>query len=118
MTSTRRRSGSSIAGSSAWRTGREDVATAILAGLTFRKQSQEVTAIEQQVKDQEEVTRHQAKLLEIQSRQLELQQKHSTDRLRNDAASSGWPGGRLTTRRAARAGEHMEAPRRPPGDHR
>lgn len=49
--------------------------TAILAGLAFWKQSREVSAIERQVNDQEELTRQQAALLKIQGRQLELQQK-------------------------------------------
>lgn len=48
---------------------------AVLAGLAFWKQSQEVRAIERQVKDQEELTQQQAGLLEIQRRQLDLQQK-------------------------------------------
>jgi hypothetical protein len=47
--------------------------TAFYARQAFRKQSQEVTAIERQVKDQEELTRQQAELLKVQSGQLELQ---------------------------------------------
>ena len=47
----------------------------------FRKQSQEVSAIERQVKDQQELTRQQAKLLEIQSGQLELLRQQFDDQL-------------------------------------
>ena len=49
------------------------IVTAIYAIRAFRKQSQEVSAIERQVKDQQELTHQQGKLLEIQSGQLELQ---------------------------------------------
>lgn len=51
------------------------IITAAFAILAFRKQTQEVGAIERQVKDQEELMQQQATLLEIQGRQLELQQK-------------------------------------------
>jgi hypothetical protein len=51
------------------------IVTGVYAVRAFRKQSQEVSAIEHQVKDQEELTRQQAALLEIQGRQLDLQQK-------------------------------------------
>ena len=49
--------------------------TAVFAGLAFRKQSQEVRAIERQVTDQQEVTRQQAELLRVQAGQLELQRQ-------------------------------------------
>ena len=51
------------------------IITAIFAFLAYRKQSREVAAIEQQVKDQQELTQQQAGLLEIQGRQLDLQQR-------------------------------------------
>jgi hypothetical protein len=51
------------------------IVTAFYAGQAFRKQSQEVSAIERQVKDQQELTRQQAELLKIQSGQLELQRQ-------------------------------------------
>ena len=54
------------------------VVTAVFAFLAFRKQSEEVRAIERQVHDQEELTRQQAELLKIQSGQLELQ-RHQLD---------------------------------------
>lgn len=47
------------------------IVTAILAYMAFRKQAQEVRAIERQVADEQELTRQQAKLIEIQSGQLE-----------------------------------------------
>ena len=55
------------------------IITAVLAGLAFRKQSQEVRAIERQVKDQEELTQQQAHLLKVQSDQLELQRQQLDD---------------------------------------
>jgi hypothetical protein len=51
------------------------IVTAYYARKAFLKQSQEVRAIERQVKDQEELTRQQAELLGIQSGQLKLQQQ-------------------------------------------
>lgn len=61
------------------------VATAVLAAFAiitawyarkaFRKQSQEVAAIERQVADEQELTRQQADLLKVQSEQLELQRR-------------------------------------------
>jgi hypothetical protein len=51
------------------------IVTAWYARRAFLKQSQEVQAIEQQVKDQEGVTRQQARLLEVQSAQLDLQRR-------------------------------------------
>jgi hypothetical protein len=51
------------------------VVTGVFAFLAFRKQSQEVRAIERQVHDQEELTRQQAELLKVQSGQLELQRQ-------------------------------------------
>lgn len=57
------------------------IATAYYARRAFLKQSQEVRAIEQQVKDQEELSRRQADLLQVQSGQLELQ-RHQFDEQR------------------------------------
>ncbi len=54
------------------------IVTALFALLAFRKQSEEVRAIEQQVTDQQELTRQQAELLKVQSGQLELQ-RHQLD---------------------------------------
>lgn len=51
------------------------IVTAFYARQAFRKQSQEVSVIERQVKDQQELTRQQAELLKIQSGQLELQRQ-------------------------------------------
>lgn len=69
----------------AWITAVATGLLAILAGVTawyarnaFVKQSEEVRAIERQVKDQEELTRQQAELLKVQSGQLELQ-RHQLD---------------------------------------
>jgi hypothetical protein len=55
------------------------VVTAVYARKAFREQSREVAAIEQQVKDEQEVTRQQADLLKVQSGQLELQQQQLED---------------------------------------
>ncbi len=49
------------------------IVTAFYARQAFRRQSQQVSAIERQVKDQQELTRQLAELLKIQSGQLELQ---------------------------------------------
>jgi hypothetical protein len=51
------------------------IGTAWYARKAFLKQSQEVRAIERQVKDGEELSRQQAELLKIQAGQLELQQR-------------------------------------------
>jgi hypothetical protein len=55
------------------------VVTAVYARKAFREQSREVAAIEQQVKDEQEVTRQQAELLKVQSGQLELQRQQFED---------------------------------------
>ena len=55
------------------------IVTAFFARQAFRKQSQEVRAIERQVKDQHELTRQQAELLKVQSGQLELQRQQLDD---------------------------------------
>lgn len=51
------------------------IVTAFYARQAFRKQSQEVSAVERQVKDQQELTMQQSELLKIQSGQLELQRQ-------------------------------------------
>jgi hypothetical protein len=43
------------------------IVTAVYARKAFLKQSQEVAAIERQVADEQELTRQQAKLIEIQT---------------------------------------------------
>jgi hypothetical protein len=53
--------------------------TAAYARKAFREQSREVAAIEQQVKDEQEVTRQQAELLKVQSGQLGLQRQQLED---------------------------------------
>jgi hypothetical protein len=67
------------------------IITAVLAYLAFRKQSREVTAIEQQVSDQKELSAKQADLLKVQSDQLELQRRQfeqdQMDRRRAQAAA-------------------------------
>ncbi len=55
------------------------IITGIFALLAFRKQSEEVRAIERQVHDQEELTRQQAELVKVQSGQLELQRQQLED---------------------------------------
>jgi len=55
------------------------VVTAVYARKAFREQSREVTAIEQQVKDEQEVTRQQGELLKVQTGQLELQRQQLED---------------------------------------
>lgn len=55
------------------------IVAGIAAYLAFRKQSQEVRAIERQVKDQEELSRQQAELLKVQSGQLEVQRQQLVD---------------------------------------
>jgi hypothetical protein len=51
------------------------VITAVFAFLAFRKQSAEVSTLERQATDQQELTRQQGELLQVQARQLELQQQ-------------------------------------------
>lgn len=55
------------------------IVTAFYARQAFRKQSQEVSAIERQVTDQQELTRQQAELLQVQSSQLDLQRQQLDD---------------------------------------
>jgi hypothetical protein len=61
------------------------IVTAFYARQAFRKQSQEVSAIERQVKDQRELTRQQAELLKVQSGQLELQRQQLDDQRKANA---------------------------------
>jgi hypothetical protein len=51
------------------------IVTAVFAILAFRKQSAEVTTLQQQAEDQQKLTSQQAELLNIQSGQLELQRQ-------------------------------------------
>jgi hypothetical protein len=62
------------------------IVTAWYARRAFLKQSQEVSAIERQVKDQEELTGQQARLLEVQSGQLELQRQQFDEQRQINAA--------------------------------
>jgi hypothetical protein len=55
------------------------IVTAYYARRAFLKQSQEVRVIERQITDQEELTRQQAKLLQIHSDQLALQRQQIDD---------------------------------------
>jgi hypothetical protein len=61
------------------------IVTAILAYAAFRKQSREVRAIERQVTDGQELTRQQAKLLEVQTGQLEVLREQLEDQRRASA---------------------------------
>ena len=61
------------------------VVTAWYARKAFREQSREVAAIEQQVKDEQEVTRQQAELLKVQSGQLEVLRAQLDDQRKADA---------------------------------
>jgi hypothetical protein len=61
------------------------IVTARYARNAFREQSREVAAIEQQVKDGQEVTRQQAELLKLQSEQLELQRRQLEDQQATNA---------------------------------
>jgi hypothetical protein len=64
------------------------VVTAWYARKAFREQSREVAAIEQQVNDEQEVTRQQGELLKIQSGQLELQRQQLDDQRKASAAQA------------------------------
>ena len=64
------------------------IVTAFYARQAFRKQSQEVSAIERQVKDQQELTRQQAELLKIQSGRLELQGQQLDDQRKVNAGQA------------------------------
>jgi hypothetical protein len=64
------------------------IVTAFYARQAFRKQSQEVSAIERQVKDQQELTRQQAELLKVQSGQLELQREQLDDQRKANAGQA------------------------------
>jgi hypothetical protein len=62
--------------------------TAIYAMRAFRAQSREVAAIEQQVKDQQQVTGQQGQLLELQSGQLGLQRQQLDEQRRINEAQT------------------------------
>lgn len=61
------------------------IVTARYARKAFREQSREVAAIEQQVKDGQDVARQQAELLKVQSEQLELQRRQLEDQQATNA---------------------------------
>ena len=64
------------------------IVTGVFSFLAFRKQSEEVRAIERQVTDQEELTRQQAELLKVQSSQLELQSHQLDDQREANAGQA------------------------------
>ncbi len=64
------------------------IVTALYARQAFRRQSQEVSAIERQVKDQQELTRQLAELLKIQSGRLELQGEQLDDQRKVSAGQA------------------------------
>jgi len=65
------------------------VATAWYARRAFLKQSQEVRAIEQQVKDEQELTKQQAELVKVQSDQLELSRQQFDEQRQINARQAG-----------------------------
>jgi hypothetical protein len=65
------------------------IATAWYARQAFRKQSQEVTAIERQVTDGQETARQQAELLKIQAEHLEVLRAQLDDQREASAAQAG-----------------------------
>jgi hypothetical protein len=65
------------------------IVTAVFAFLAFRKQAQEVRAIERQVHDQEELTRQQAELLKVQAGQLDLQLQQFGEQCQANARQAG-----------------------------
>jgi hypothetical protein len=64
------------------------VVTAWYARNAFREQSREVAAIEQQVKDGQEVTRQQAELLKVQTGQLEVLRAQLDDQRKASVAQA------------------------------
>jgi hypothetical protein len=64
------------------------VVTAVYARKAFREQSREVAAIEQQVKDEQEVTRQQAELLKVQTGQLEVLRAQLEDQRKASVAQA------------------------------
>jgi hypothetical protein len=64
------------------------VVTAVYARKAFREESREVAAIEQQVKDEQEVTRQQAELLKVQTGQLEVLRDQLQDQREASAAQA------------------------------
>lgn len=64
------------------------VVTAVFAILAFRKQAQEVRAIERQVADGQEAGRQQAKLLEVQAGQLKVMKDQLEDQRKAAAAQA------------------------------
>ena len=65
------------------------VVTTIFAIKAFRKQSAEVSILERQALDQQELTKQQAELLKVQSAQLDLQRQR-LEQQRSAARIVGW----------------------------
>jgi hypothetical protein len=64
------------------------IITAWYARKAFREQSREVTAIEQQVKDEQKLTRQQAELFKVQTGQLEVLRAQLDDQRKASAAQA------------------------------
>lgn len=64
------------------------VITAVFAFLAFRKQSVEVTTLQQEAAGQQELTRQQGELLKVQSKQLEIQRQQLADQSKINAKQS------------------------------
>jgi hypothetical protein len=86
------------------------IVTAIYAIKAFREQSREVAAIEQQVKDEQKVTRQQAELLKIQTGQLEvLRAQLAEDRKINQLQAEDLRESLTERRRLRQAAERQQA---------
>jgi len=64
------------------------IVTAVLAYPAFRRQSQEVHAIERQVADEQELTRQQAELIKVQTEQLTVLRAQLEDQRKASAAQA------------------------------
>jgi hypothetical protein len=62
--------------------------TAIFAGLAFRRQSEEVRAVERQVADEQELSRQQGELIKIQTGQLEALRGQLEEQRKTSAAQA------------------------------
>ena len=86
------------------------VVTAWYARKAFREQSREVAAIEQQVKDEQEVTRQQAELLKVQTGQLEvLRAQFDDQRMINELQAKDLEESLEERRRLREAAERQQA---------
>ncbi len=83
------------------------VVTAWYARKAFREQSREVAAIEQQVKDEQEVTRQQVELLKIQDGQLRVLRDQLEDQRKASTAQA-----KVLELQAAELGESLEERKR------